>query len=110
MTSRSASSTTTRIPTGEVMNANRNGHHNGRLDEAALTRLASEFFTALPDDPALPGASALPGAPAVAGAPALPGDPAMAGRPAVAGDPAAPGRPAPGTGPADGVAGPADPP
>ena len=37
------------------MNANGNGHRNGRLDEAALTRLASEFFTALPGDPALAG-------------------------------------------------------
>jgi cysteine desulfurase/selenocysteine lyase len=66
------------------MNANGNGHRNGRLDEAALTRLASEFFTALPDAPA------------------------VAGGPVVADGPAAPSGPAWGTGPAEGVAGPAD--
>ena len=46
------------------MNANRNGHHNGRLDEAALTRLASEFFAALPGDSAASGGPAAPGGPA----------------------------------------------
>ena len=39
------------------MNANSNGHRNGRLDEAALTRLASEFFSALPNGPAVAGGS-----------------------------------------------------
>jgi len=75
------------------MNANGNGHRNGRLDGAALPRLANEFFTALPDGPAVADGSA------------------------VAGDPAAPSVPAWGTGPtegaaglAEGVAGPADPP
>ena len=42
---------TMRTPTGDDMNANSNGRRNGRLDEAALTRLASEFFSALPDGP-----------------------------------------------------------
>jgi cysteine desulfurase / selenocysteine lyase len=68
-----------RTPTGDVVNANRNGHHKGRLDEAALTRLASELFAALP------------------------------GEPAVAEDLAAPGGLARGTAPAGGVAGLADP-
>ncbi len=80
------------------MNANRNGHHNGRLDEAALTRLASEFFTALPGDPA------------VAGAPAVPDDPAVAGDSAVAGAPAAPGGPDRGTGPVESLTGSPGPP
>jgi hypothetical protein len=46
------------------MNANGNGHRNGRLDGAALPRLANEFFTALPDGPAVADGSAVAGDPA----------------------------------------------
>ena len=60
------------------MNANGNGHRNGRLDEAALTRLASEFFSALPDRPVVADGPAVADGLAAAG-------PAVAGGPGVAG-------------------------